>query len=185
MKRVCVPLAPGFEEIEAVTIIDVLRRGGVEVVVAGTEPGPVRGSHGIAVTPDTTIDRVDAETLDMVALPGGMPGTLHLRDDPRVRALVARLRARGAYTAAICAAPIVLAAEGILAGRPATSHPSVREQLGDVTYREEAVVEDGTVVTSRGAGTALELALSLVRLLVDAETAERLRAAMVAGGGGR
>ncbi|MBI3767462.1 MAG: DJ-1/PfpI family protein [Deltaproteobacteria bacterium] len=180
MKTVCVPLAPGFEEIEAVTIIDVLRRGGVRVVVAGTEPGPIRGSHAIALTPETTVDAVDAESLDMIALPGGMPGTLHLRENPGVRALVARLAARGCYTTAICAAPIVLAAEGLLVGRHATSHPSVREQITAAVYEEAAVVEDGTVVTSRGAGTAMAFALRLVRLLVDDATAERLRVAMVA-----
>ena len=182
MKTVCVPLAPGFEEIEAVTIIDVLRRAGITVVVAGTEPGPIRGSHGIAITPDTTVGEVDAETLDMVALPGGMPGTLKLRDSPAVRALLARLSSRGRYTAAICAAPTVLAAEGLLDGKRATSHPSVREQLelAGVAYREDAVVEDGAVVTSRGAGTAMAFALRLVSLLTDDETAARLRSAMVA-----
>lgn len=179
MKTVCVPLAPGFEEIEAVTIIDVLRRADVRVVVAGTEPGPIRGSHGIVVTPDVTVDGVDAETLDMVALPGGMPGTAHLRDSAAVRALVARVARAGRYTAAICAAPIVLAAEGLLAGRRATSHPSVRDQLGEARYDEAAVVADGTIVTSRGAGTAMEFALELVRLLVDDATVERLRNAMV------
>ena len=179
MKTVCVPLAPGFEEIEAVTIIDVLRRGGVGVVVAGTEPGPIRGSHEITLIPDTTIDDVDAEILDMIALPGGMPGTLHLRSSPGVRALVARVAARGRYTTAICAAPIVLAAEGLLAGRRATSHPSVRDELTAASYEESAVVEDGTIVTSRGAGTAMAFALHLVRLLVDDATAERLRAAMI------
>lgn len=180
MKTVCVPLAPGFEEIEAVTIIDVLRRAGVTVVVAGTEPGPIRGSHGITITPDTTVERVDADALDMVALPGGMPGTLNLRESPGVRALLVRLAAQGRYTTAICAAPMVLAAAGLLAGKRATSHPSVREQITGAAYREEAVVEDGTVVTSRGAGTAMAFALRLVRLLTDDATAERLRTAMVA-----
>jgi len=180
MKTVCVPLAPGFEEIEAVTIIDVLRRAGITVTVAGTEQGPIRGSHGITITPDTTIDQVDADALDMIALPGGMPGTLHLRDSTRVRALVERVAARGRYTAAICAAPMVLAAAGLLAGKRVTSHPSVREQITGSTYREEAVVEDGAVVTSRGPGTAIAFALRLVSLLTNGETAARLRAAMIA-----
>ena len=178
MKTVCVPLAPGFEEIEAVTIIDVLRRAGVRVIVAGTEPGPIRGSHEISVIPDTTVGEVDAEALDMIALPGGMPGTVNLRESPALRALLARVAARGRFTTAICAAPIVLAAAGLLAGRRATSHPSVREQI-DARHEETAVVEDGTVVTSRGAGTAMAFALHLVRLLVDESTAERLRTAMV------
>ena len=180
MKTVCVPLAPGFEEIEAVTIIDVLRRAGITVTVAGTEQGPIQGSHGITITPDTTIDQVDADALDMIALPGGMPGTLHLRDSTRVRALVERVAARGRYTAAICAAPMVLAAAGLLTGKRVTSHPSVREQITGSTYREEAVVEDGAVVTSRGPGTAIAFALRLVSLLTNGETAARLRAAMIA-----
>lgn len=177
---VCVPLAPGFDEIEAVTIIDILRRADLTVLVAGTAPGPIRGSHGITITPDTTIDAVDAETLDMVALPGGMPGTLGLRDHPGVRALVTRLAARGRYTAAICAAPMVLAACDLLGGKRATSHPSVREHIHGAIYEEQPVVADGTVVTSRGAGTAMAFALRLVSLLRDDETAARLRVAMVA-----
>ncbi len=179
MKTVCVPLAPGFEEIEAVTIIDVLRRADVRVIVAGTEPGAIRGSHGIAVATDTTVDAVDAEALDMIALPGGMPGTVNLRENAAVRALVARLAKAGRWTTAICAAPMVLAAEGLLDGRRATSHPSVRDQLGAATYVESPVVAEGTVVTSRGAGTAMEFALALVRLLVDDATSERLRTAMI------
>jgi 4-methyl-5(b-hydroxyethyl)-thiazole monophosphate biosynthesis len=180
VKTVCVPLAPGFEEIEAVTIIDVLRRAGVRVVVAGTEPGPIAGSHEITITPDTTVDAVDGETLDMIALPGGMPGTLHLREHAGVRDLVAKVAARGRYTTAICAAPMVLAAAGLLDGRRATSHPSVRAQISAARYEETAVVEDGPIVTSRGAGTAMAFALHLVRLLVDDATAERLRTALVA-----
>jgi 4-methyl-5(b-hydroxyethyl)-thiazole monophosphate biosynthesis len=179
VKTVCVPLAPGFEEIEAVTIIDVLRRGGITVTVAGTVQGPITGSHGITITPDTTIDQVNPDALDMIALPGGMPGTLNLRDSPSVRMLVERVAARGRYTAAICAAPMVLAAAGLLTGKRVTSHPSVREQITGSAYCEEAVVEDGTVVTSRGPGTAIAFALRLVSLLAGDETAARLRAAMV------
>jgi 4-methyl-5(b-hydroxyethyl)-thiazole monophosphate biosynthesis len=179
-KTVCVPLAPGFEEIEAVTIIDVLRRAGVTVIVAGTEPGPIRGSHDITITPDTTIDAVDAASLDMIALPGGIPGTLNLRESPAVRSAIERVAANGRYTAAICAAPMVLPAAGLLSGRRATSHPSVRAEIRAAEYDEAAVVEDGTVVTSRGAGTAMAFALRLVRLLADDASAERLRTAMVA-----
>src|SRR5437879_3381851 len=182
VKRVLVPLAPGFEEIEAVTIIDVLRRAGVTVDVAGTEAGPITGSHGITVTPDRTLAGVDAAAYDLVALPGGMPGTLHLRDDAEVRRVVRELAARGRYTTAICAAPTVLAAAGVTAGRAITSHPSVAAELAQAgtTYRTDAVVADGPVITSRGAGTAIEFALTLVAPLVDHPTAERLRQQMVA-----
>ena len=179
MKRVLVPLAPGFEEIEAVTVIDVLRRAGVTVEVAGTEPGPITGSHGITVTPDRTLAGVDAGAYDLVALPGGMPGTLHLREHAEVRRIVRELAERGCYTTAICAAPTVLAAAGVIAGRAVTSHPSVARELAGVAYREDAVVADGPVITSRGAGTAMEFALTLVEALVDRTTAERLRQQMV------
>src|SRR5207245_5618049 len=121
VKRARVPRAPGFEEIEAVTVIDVLRRAGVTVEVAGTEPGPIPGSHGITVTPDRTLAGVDAGAYDLVALPGGMPGTLHLREHAEVRRIVRELAERGRYTTAICAAPTVLAAAGVIAGRAVTS----------------------------------------------------------------
>jgi len=181
MRRVLVPLAPGFEEIEAITIIDVLRRAGVTVDVAGTEPGPITGSHGITVTPDRTLAGADPDPYDLVALPGGMPGTLRLRESPEVLGLVRDLAARGRYTTAICAAPTVLAAAGVTEGRALTSHPSVAGELGrgGPQYRSDPVVTDGPVITSRGAGTAMEFALTLVETLVDRETADRLRAQMV------
>lgn len=174
-----VPLAPGFEEIEAITTIDVLRRAGVDVDVAGTEPGPITGSHGITVTPDRVLAGADAAAYDVVALPGGMPGSVNLRDHPEVQRIVREIAGRGRYTAAICAAPIVLQAAGLTAGRAVTSHPSVAAQLGDGSYREDAVVRDGPVITSRGAGTAMEFALVLVETLVDRDTADRLRRQMV------
>jgi 4-methyl-5(b-hydroxyethyl)-thiazole monophosphate biosynthesis len=176
---VLVPLAPGFEEIEAITVVDVLRRAGVTVDVAGTVPGPVTGSHGITVTPDRTLAGVESDSYDLVALPGGMPGTINLREHPEVRRIVTELAARGRYTTAICAAPIVLAAAGLTEGRAVTSHPSVATQLAGSAYREDAVVRDGPVITSRGAGTAMAFALALVETLVDRVTADRLRTQMV------
>ncbi|MCI0634823.1 MAG: DJ-1/PfpI family protein, partial [Actinobacteria bacterium] len=120
---VLVPLAEGFEEIEAVVIIDVLRRAGVEVCVAGLAPGPVTGAHGITLATDRALSDVDAAALAMIVLPGGMPGTTNLRKDARILDLVRALESSGRRVAAICAAPTVLAAAGVLAGRSATSHP--------------------------------------------------------------
>jgi 4-methyl-5(b-hydroxyethyl)-thiazole monophosphate biosynthesis len=157
----------------------VLRRAGVTVDVAGTAPGPITGSHGITVTPDRALGDVEAGAYDLVALPGGMPGTVHLRDDPAVRRIVTELAERGRYTTAICAAPIVLAAAGVTEGRAVTSHPSVAGQLAGSAYREDAVVRDDRVITSRGAGTAMAFALALVETLVDRATADRLRTQMV------
>lgn len=179
MTRALVPLAPGFEEIEAITVIDVLRRAGVTVDVAGTAPGPIAGSHGITVTPDTTVGAVDPDAYDCVALPGGMPGTVNLRENADVLRVVRALAARERWTTAICAAPTVLHAAGLTAGRTVTSHPSVTSMLTDARYSEETVVVDGHVITSRGAGTAMAFALALVERLVDRDTADRLRAQMV------
>ena len=180
MAKVVVFLAPGFEEIEAITPIDVLRRAEVDVTVAGLQDGPVTGSHGITVCPDTTIDKVRPEDVDMVVLPGGMPGTDNLRRDPRVAEFVRGMDRAGRYVCAICAAPLVLHAAGVIRERPLTSHPGVSQDLAGLNYREDRVVEAGTLITSRGPGTALEFSLELVRVLKGAETAEALAAIMLA-----
>lgn len=178
---VLVPLAAGFEEIEAVTIVDVLRRADVPVLLAGLEPGPCRGAHGLVLQTDCALAEVAPERLRMIVLPGGMPGTTHLMEDERVLALVRELHASRRPVAAICAAPMVLAAAGVLEGRSATAHPGVRGRLGGArVLAEPRVVEDGSVTTSQGPGTALEFALALVEQLVGAEKARELSAAMVA-----
>jgi 4-methyl-5(b-hydroxyethyl)-thiazole monophosphate biosynthesis len=180
MKSVVVLLAPGFEEIEAITVIDVLRRAEIRVTVAGLQAGDITGSHEITVRPDRTLDEVHPEEFDMVVLPGGLPGTDHLRDDPRVTPFVREMERAGKYTCAICAAPTVLKAAGVTEGRSVTSHPIVEGDLKDLDYREDRVVVDGPVVTSRGAGTAMEFALELVRILVGAEKADVLAQLMLA-----
>lgn len=178
---VLVPLAEGFEEIEAVTIVDVLRRAGLPVRVAGLVPGPCRGAHGIAVETDCTLDDVDAEEVRVVVLPGGMPGTTNLAEDQRVLRLVRELYGSGRPVAAICAAPLVLQAAGVLGRHRATSHPSVRGSLGEAeVVAEPRVVRDGTLVTSQGPGTAIEFALALVSDLVGPEKARELQGAMLA-----
>lgn len=179
-ERILVPLAEGFEEIEAVAIIDVLRRADLEVVVAGLAPGPVRGSHGIAVETDALLDDVEPDAITAVVLPGGMPGTTHLMADPRVVGLVQRLHAAGRPTAAICAAPMVLATAGVVDGVEVTSHPSVAGKLGAAEVVEgPRVVESWPVVTSRGPGTALEFALALVRRFRGEDVARDLASAML------
>lgn len=175
--RAAVLLAPGFEEIEAITVIDVLRRAGVEVLVAGLEHGPVRGAHDIIVTPDCELVGLDAGELDLVVLPGGMPGSAHLRDSAPVLELVRSVVRAGKTAAAICAAPMALEAAGVLAGRRATSFPGV--SLPSAHYEEARVVEDGPIVTSRGAGTALEFSLALVARLVSPAAASDLAARMI------
>jgi 4-methyl-5(b-hydroxyethyl)-thiazole monophosphate biosynthesis len=184
-ERILVPLADGFEEIEAVTIIDVLRRAGLDVTVAGLGPGPITGSHGIAVTPDADLGALDTKAFTMIVLPGGMPGTRNLMADERVLSLVRRLSAQGQRTAAICAAPLVLHAAGVIAGVPVTSHPSVREKLtGAIVLAGPRVLRSGPVTTSQGAGTAMEFALSLVEdLCGEAKAAELARALIVSHAG--
>lgn len=178
--RALVPLAQGFEEIEATAIVDVLRRAGIEVVLAGLEPGPVEGAHGIALSTDAELGDLDPLDFDLIALPGGMPGTTHLMQDERVLKAVRKLHERGRTTAAVCAAPMVLERAGILSGVPVTSHPSVRSDLGDAVVRDAPrVIRSGTIVTSQGPGTAIEFALELVRELCGAERADRISAAML------
>jgi len=171
MARVLVPLAQGCEELEAVTIIDLLRRAGIEVVTAGLEEGPVQCSRGVVLVPDTTLDRVLSEEFDMVVLPGGLPGADHLQNDPRIRELLQRMARQGRYTAAICAAPKVLATAGLLEARQATSYPGVLEAMDLPATRllDRPVVIDGKVVTSRGPGTAMDFALELIELLLGGE----------------
>lgn len=167
MASVLVPLAHGCEELEAVTIIDLLVRAGIEVVSAGLEPGPVKASRGVTLVPDITLDQALGRDWDMVVLPGGLPGADHLERDPRVRDLLRRTAQQGRYTAAICAAPKVLASAGLLDGKRATGYPGAIETLGlpGLRYSEEPVVQDGMVVTSRGPGTAMDFALHLIEVL--------------------
>ena len=176
MPRVLVPLAEGCEELEAVSIIDILRRGGVEVVVAALEDGPVTASRGVRLCADTTLDQVGDQDFDMVVLPGGGPGSDRLRADERIAALLKRHARLDRYTAAICAAPKVLAAAGLLDGKRATGYPGVLEAL-DLPATEvlrQVVVSDGKVITSQGPGTAMDFALHLVETLQGADVRERV-----------
>lgn len=179
MAKVLVPLADGCEELEAVTIIDLLRRAGIEVVSAGLNPGVVKASRGVQLVPDLTLDSALQDDYDMVVLPGGMPGAAHLKADPRILQLLKDMAAAGKYTAAICAAPMVLAEAGVLDGRQATSYPGFLDALPGVTVSAAAVVLDGKVLTSRGPGTAMDFALALVETLAGADKRQQVEAALV------
>ena len=181
MPTVLVPLASGCEELEAVTVIDLLRRAGISVVTAGLDREPVRASRGVVLVPDTDLDTALGSDYDMVVLPGGLPGADHLDNDLRVRALLRKMAESGRFTAAICAAPKVLASAGLLAGRQATGYPGVLDALGltDTTLRSEPVVTDGKVITSRGPGTAMDFALTLIEALVGKEKRDEVEAKLV------
>lgn len=183
MARVLVPLAAGCEELEAVTLIDLLRRAGIEVVSAGLQPGIVKASRGVQLVPDTLLDAVLHEDFDMIALPGGMPGAQHLKEDPRILALLKRMAQQGRYTAAICAAPTVLAEAGLLAGRRATSYPGFldRIEVPGMAYQQDAVVRDGNILTSRGPGTAMDFALALIEVLSGKAKRDEVEAGLVRG----
>ncbi len=180
MSRVLVPLATGFEEVEGLTVVDVLRRAGVEVVTAAVgEDRTVTGKHGIPVIADRRLAQVADEAFDMVVLPGGVPGVPNLQADETVARVVRAQADAGRWVCAICAAPAVLGDLGLLDGRAATIHPGWRDKLVAGEYREETVVRDGRFVTSRGPGTAMPFALTLAALLVGEETAREVAAAMV------
>jgi 4-methyl-5(b-hydroxyethyl)-thiazole monophosphate biosynthesis len=173
--RALVPLADGFEEIEAVTIIDLLRRAGVEVTIAGLGGKMATGSHGITVGCDRAIEECDLGGADALVLPGG-PGTRALGESAAVREAVKKTAARGGLLAAVCAAPTVLEACGVLRGKRATSHPDHAGAIKSCHYLEDAVVEDGNVITSRGAGTSIEFALAVVRRLAGDDVARDIAA---------
>jgi protein deglycase len=179
MPTVLVPLAQGCEEIEAVTIIDILRRAGVTVVSAGLDGKPIRASRGTVLIADTTLDLALGQTFDMLVLPGGQPGTNNLKADARILALLKDMARQDKYIAAICAAPSVLATAGLLDGKRATSFPGALDAFSQVHLQTAPVVEDGKFITSRGPGTAMDFALTLAEKLVGKAKREEVEAGLV------
>ena len=181
MSHVLVPLAQGCEELEAITITDLLVRAGITVTTCGLDEQPVKASRGITIIPDTSIDKVLNKSFDLIVLPGGLPGADHLRDNAQIQTLIKKQAANNKYVAAICAAPKALAQAGILEGRTATSFPGVLAALDNtsITISENAVEIDGNIVTSRSAGTAMEFALSLIELLKGKEKREEVNSQLL------
>ncbi len=167
MSTALVLFAEGSEELEAITLVNILRRGGVSITLAGLTDGALRGSRGIVILPDTPLDAVLHQDFDLVVLPGGMPGTTHLKADARVLSLLQRLHQQGKWIAAICAAPSVLAAAGLLNGKRATCYPTCLDAYPQVQLETTAIVEDGQLLTSRSPGTAMDFALFLLEKLSD------------------
>jgi len=183
MASVLVPLAQGCEELEAVTVIDLLRRAGIDVITAGLDAQPVRASRGVTLVPDMSLEAALRLEFDMIVLPGGLPGADHLRDDPRVIGLLKKMAAADRYTAAICAAPRVLAHAGLLDGKRATSFPGALDvdAVPGIDYQEAPVVMDDKVITSRGPGTAMDFALTLIETLVGKQQRDEVEAGLQRG----
>ena len=177
MVEALVILAPGFEEIEAVTVIDVLRRSGIEVTVAGLLPDLVEGAHEITIVPDKAIEAVQMKDFDALVVPGGNPGYKNLRRDKRVLKMIKEAYDSGKLVAAICAAPAVLSDAGVLKNQKCTIYPGMENEVisGGGEFLEDSVVVDGNLITSRGPATALHFALKIAEKLVGKEIAERVR----------
>ncbi|WPL19636.1 Chaperone protein YajL [Thiorhodovibrio winogradskyi] len=181
MPSVLVPLAQGCEELEAVTIIDLLRRAEIQVITVGLDDGPVRASRGVVLLPDQSLDAVLSQEFDLIVLPGGLPGADHLERDQRIRDLLRRQAEAGRRVAAICAAPKVLASAGLLDGHQATCYPGAINPADypRVRFTDAPVVVDAQVVTSRGPGTAMDFALELIAQLMGEARRDEVAAALV------
>ena len=170
-RKVLVPVADGSEEVEAVTIIDILRRAGADVTVASVDVLQITTSRNVRIIADCLIGECINEEYDLVALPGGIPGAEHLRDSQDLTDILHKQHKSGRLYGAICASPaVVLHYHGLLKSRCATTHPYFVELLDNRVCVESRVVVDGNCVTSRGVGTALEFALQLVELLYGRKT---------------
>ncbi len=176
--KVLVLMADGLEEIEAITIIDVLRRAGVDVTTAATGENPVMGSHKIAIQADTGLDEVRESDFDAVILPGGMPGSANLRDSDRVISLIKTFNDDNKYVGAICAAPIALGRAGLVNGKKATCFPGFEKELAGAEYVPEPVMQDGRIITGKGPGCAIPFALKLVENFVSPEKSREIKEAM-------
>jgi 4-methyl-5(b-hydroxyethyl)-thiazole monophosphate biosynthesis len=182
MASVLIPLAPGCEELEAITLIDLLRRAQIDVVSAGLTTGPVTCSRGCVIVPDKTLDDALKRDYDMIVLPGGQPGATNLEKDPRIIKLLQTMAQAQKYTAAICAAPKVLAVAGLLKGKRVTAYPGTLENASQTDLHIEqhrGVVTDGKVLTSRGPGTAMDFALELINVLVGQKKRDEVEAGLV------
>ncbi len=179
-KKVLVPIANGSEELEAIAIIDTLRRAGAEVTVASVQDLQITGSCQTKIVADRLISECLAENWDMIALPGGLPGSEHLRDSVELTKLLKKQSTAGRYYAAICAAPVVvLQYHGLLKNRKATVNPALADQMGNKDHLQQRVVADGNCITSQARGTALEFAVKLIELLYDQKTADYIAAEML------
>lgn len=178
--KVYVHLATGFEEIEAVTIIDVLRRAEIDVEsVSVTGSDTVVGAHGVSVKADVLFEDADYENCEMIVLPGGIPGTPNLESHEGLAEEIKKFANEGRKLAAICAAPMILGEQGLLEGKTAVIYPGMESHLKGATIGSRSVEIDGSFITSKGPGTAMDFALALVGILKDEMTVKTLKGAML------
>jgi 4-methyl-5(b-hydroxyethyl)-thiazole monophosphate biosynthesis len=180
MSKIVVPLGRGFEEIEAISIIDVCRRANIDVIIAGVEELMVEGAQGIVVQTNCMIDDVDSNSLDMIVLPGGWGGTDILNSNITVQNMLKKMEKDDKFISAICAAPFALNTAGVLSENY-TCYPSVEEQIRIEGYTsEQKVVKDGKILTSRGPGTAICFALEIVKILEGEDMYNMLKGGLLA-----
>ncbi|MFH1237241.1 MAG: DJ-1 family glyoxalase III [Candidatus Aenigmatarchaeota archaeon] len=177
MKRVLVPLAEGFEELEAMAAIDVLKRAGIDVIVAGLPGTIVKGRSGVKVVTDKRVDEIDQKSLDGIVLPGGNPGYINLGKSKKIIEIINDLDKSKKMIAAICASPSILAKLGILDERRATIYPGMERDVP--RPRPANVVTDGHIITSQGPGTSIDFALEIVKMLLGSSQAEKVRSELV------
>lgn len=180
MTKIAIFMADGCEEIEGLTVVDILRRAGMEIdMIAISNEAMVHGAHKIDFQADVMAKDAVWEQYDGLVLPGGMPGTKHLTEDSLVNEMIKKFAADGKLVAAICAAPSVLGLAGLLDGKRATSYPGWEEKLIGCTYETQAVVKDGNIITSRGMGTAIAFSLAIIEYFQDAEKAQAMAKAIM------
>lgn len=180
MKRIYILLAAGFEEVEALTPADVLRRAGYEVFLVSTTGAPnVKGAHDIVVKTDVFMDDVDVESATLLLLPGGIPGATNLLANERVKSLILQFHSRDKWLAAICAAPMILGEMNLLKGKQATCYPGFEKHLLGATHADKPAITDGKIITGKGIGAAMAFSLEIVKNLTDEATAREMKKKMV------
>ncbi len=168
-KKVLLILAPGYEELEAVTVVDILRRAGIDVIIAGLEQGPVPSARDVKIVPDALLDDIVEESFDLIVLPGGIDSTQRLAKDKKVEKLLKKQLEQGKGIGAICAAPTVLDKSGLASGKKLTCHPICQKDITQASLSNDKVVQDGAIITSQAPGTAMEFAFKLVEFLEGPE----------------
>ena len=179
MKKIIVFIAEGFEEIEALTVVDILRRAGVTVTLCSLKNDLVKGAHNVLIKTDIMIDNLVFEDYDAIYLPGGLPGAYNLRDDNRVIEIIKNFNEKKKLIYAICAAPVVLSKAGITEDKVITSYPGFEKEIKCKNYSEEIFVKDGNITTSRGPATAMPFAYEILRQLGLEKESKELRKGML------